>query len=115
MTGPVTIVTGGTFGIGRAITRTLSARGHRVVAFGLETRHPPSMAENVIPDLRADCDGNRMAMTHPPLSYIACALPRKLSRLSCHCSVETGCSLHTSSTPNRYCSQKTLSILYTNS
>ncbi len=34
-TGPVTLVTGGTFGLGEAITITLARRGHRVVAFGL--------------------------------------------------------------------------------
>jgi len=51
---PVTIVTGGTFGIGRAITLTLARRGHRVVAFGLEARQPSSLAENAIPGLRAE-------------------------------------------------------------
>jgi NAD(P)-dependent dehydrogenase (short-subunit alcohol dehydrogenase family) len=54
MSGPVTIVTGGTFGIGRAITRTLAARGHRVTAFGLEQRQPSSIAENAIPGLQED-------------------------------------------------------------
>lgn len=49
--GSVVIVTGGTFGIGREITRLLAARGHRVVAFGLETRQLSSMAENAIPGL----------------------------------------------------------------
>src|SRR5690606_21620943 len=32
---PVTLVTGGTFGLGEAITLTLAQRGHRAVAFGL--------------------------------------------------------------------------------
>jgi NAD(P)-dependent dehydrogenase (short-subunit alcohol dehydrogenase family) len=42
---PVVIVTGGTFGIGKAISLTLARRGHRVVAFGLETRQLSSTAE----------------------------------------------------------------------
>jgi NAD(P)-dependent dehydrogenase (short-subunit alcohol dehydrogenase family) len=41
----VIIVTGGTFGIGKAISLTLARRGHRVVAFGLETRQLSSTAE----------------------------------------------------------------------
>jgi NAD(P)-dependent dehydrogenase (short-subunit alcohol dehydrogenase family) len=49
----VVIVTGGTFGIGRAITLTLARRDWRVVAFGLESRQPSSIAENAIPALRA--------------------------------------------------------------
>jgi NAD(P)-dependent dehydrogenase (short-subunit alcohol dehydrogenase family) len=53
-TAPVTIVTGGTFGIGRAITLTLAARGHHVVAFGLEARQVSSVAEDAIPGLRAE-------------------------------------------------------------
>lgn len=32
---PVTLVTGGTFGLGESITLTLAQRGHRVIAFGL--------------------------------------------------------------------------------
>lgn len=35
MSGPVTIVSGGTFGLGQAITLSLARRGHRVLAFGL--------------------------------------------------------------------------------
>ncbi len=54
MIGPVTIVTGGTFGIGRAVTLTLAARGHRVVAFGLEARQVSSVAGDAIPGLRAE-------------------------------------------------------------
>jgi NAD(P)-dependent dehydrogenase (short-subunit alcohol dehydrogenase family) len=50
----VVIVTGGTFGIGRAITLTLARRGHRVVAFGVEARQVSSLAENAIPGLRTE-------------------------------------------------------------
>ncbi|WP_144639300.1 SDR family NAD(P)-dependent oxidoreductase [Bordetella genomosp. 13] len=35
MNRPVTIVTGGTFGLGQSITLSLARRGHRVLAFGL--------------------------------------------------------------------------------
>jgi NAD(P)-dependent dehydrogenase (short-subunit alcohol dehydrogenase family) len=48
----VVIVTGGTFGIGRAITLTLARQGHHVVAFGLESRQVSSIAEKAIPRLR---------------------------------------------------------------
>jgi NAD(P)-dependent dehydrogenase (short-subunit alcohol dehydrogenase family) len=48
------IVSGGTFGIGRAITTTLAQRGWRVVAFGLESRQISSVAEKAIPSLRAE-------------------------------------------------------------
>lgn len=54
MTGGAVIVTGGTFGIGRAITLTLAARGHQVVAFGLESRQPSSIAERGIAGLTAE-------------------------------------------------------------
>lgn len=42
----VVIVSGGTFGIGRAITVTLASRGYRVVACGLDARQIGSAAEN---------------------------------------------------------------------
>lgn len=48
----VVIVTGGTFGIGRAITVRLAQAGHRVVAFGLEGRQISSVAEQGIAALR---------------------------------------------------------------
>lgn len=51
MAGKVVIVTGGTFGIGRSITTNLAGRGHKVVAFGLETAQVSSVAENAIPGL----------------------------------------------------------------
>lgn len=54
MTGGAVIVTGGTFGIGRAITLTLAAQGHPVVAFGLESRQPSSIAEHAIGGLEAE-------------------------------------------------------------
>lgn len=41
---PTVIVSGGTYGIGRAITLELAQRGWRVVAFGLEEAQPGSAA-----------------------------------------------------------------------
>jgi len=41
---PVTIVTGGTFGLGLSITLELARRGHRVVAFGLRQAQVSSVA-----------------------------------------------------------------------
>lgn len=52
--GPVTIVTGGTFGLGQAITLSLARRGHRVLAFGLESAQVSSTA--------AGFDGLRAAL-----------------------------------------------------
>jgi NAD(P)-dependent dehydrogenase (short-subunit alcohol dehydrogenase family) len=43
---PVVIVTGGTFGIGQAITLRLAEAGYRVVTFGLNARQPGSTAED---------------------------------------------------------------------
>jgi NAD(P)-dependent dehydrogenase (short-subunit alcohol dehydrogenase family) len=51
------IVTGGTFGIGKAITLTLAKKGYSVVAFGLESRQISSIAENAIPKLRKEVQG----------------------------------------------------------
>jgi NAD(P)-dependent dehydrogenase (short-subunit alcohol dehydrogenase family) len=50
----VVIVSGGTFGIGRAITLGLAQRGHRVVAFGLEAPQISSTAQAAIPGLHAE-------------------------------------------------------------
>lgn len=44
--GRTVIVTGGTFGIGQAITLLLAERGWRVAACGLDSVQPGSMAEN---------------------------------------------------------------------
>lgn len=52
--GKVIIVTGGTFGIGRAITMGLATRGHNIVAFGLESPQVSSVAASGIPSLVAD-------------------------------------------------------------
>ncbi|MBR0799334.1 SDR family oxidoreductase [Bradyrhizobium jicamae] len=50
--GKTVLVSGGTFGIGRAITLGLARRGHSVVAFGLESPQVSSIAQNAIPGLR---------------------------------------------------------------
>jgi NAD(P)-dependent dehydrogenase (short-subunit alcohol dehydrogenase family) len=47
------LVSGGTFGIGRAISLRLAQGGWPVLAFGLEARQPSSIAENAIPSLLA--------------------------------------------------------------
>lgn len=52
--GKVVLVSGGTFGIGRAITLGLAGRGYRVVAFGLEAPQVSSIAKSAIPSLRAE-------------------------------------------------------------
>jgi NAD(P)-dependent dehydrogenase (short-subunit alcohol dehydrogenase family) len=53
-TSKVVIVTGGTFGIGRAITMGLARRGHAVVAFGLEAPQVSSTAAAAIPSLKTE-------------------------------------------------------------
>jgi NAD(P)-dependent dehydrogenase (short-subunit alcohol dehydrogenase family) len=50
----VVIITGGTFGIGRAITLRLAALGHAVVAFGLEAPQVSSIAAAGIAELTAE-------------------------------------------------------------
>jgi NAD(P)-dependent dehydrogenase (short-subunit alcohol dehydrogenase family) len=50
----IVIVTGGTFGIGRAITLRLATLGHSVVAFGLEGPQLSSIAADAIPGLAAE-------------------------------------------------------------
>jgi len=52
----VTIVTGGTYGIGRGITLALAQRGHQVVSFGLESRQMGSLAEHGITGTQAELD-----------------------------------------------------------
>ena len=52
--GRVAIVSGGTFGIGKAISVTLARRGFQVVAFGLDAPQPSSTAENGSALLRAE-------------------------------------------------------------
>ncbi len=51
-TGKVVIVSGGTFGIGRAITIGLARRSHTVVSFGLEAPQVSSISQAAIPELR---------------------------------------------------------------
>lgn len=50
----VAIVSGGTFGIGKAVSVTLARRGFRVVAFGLDAPQISSTAENGSALLRAE-------------------------------------------------------------
>jgi NAD(P)-dependent dehydrogenase (short-subunit alcohol dehydrogenase family) len=57
----VVLVSGGTFGIGRAITLGLARRGHSVVAFGLEAPQVSSTAQNAIPGLRKELDQEKLA------------------------------------------------------
>jgi len=59
--GKVVLVSGGTFGIGRAITLGLAQRGHAVVAFGLETPQLSSTAQNAIPALREELARNGLS------------------------------------------------------
>jgi NAD(P)-dependent dehydrogenase (short-subunit alcohol dehydrogenase family) len=44
---PVTIVTGGTFGLGQAITVELARRGHKVISFGLSNAQVSSTAQGL--------------------------------------------------------------------
>ena len=63
MSGPakVALVSGGTFGIGRAITLGLARRGHSVAAFGLEAPQVSSTAQNAIPSLRDELDRDKLS------------------------------------------------------
>lgn len=56
------LVTGGTFGIGRAITLDLAARGHQVVAFGLEAPQVSSAAADGISGLQAELAGRGLSV-----------------------------------------------------
>ena len=57
----VAIVSGGTYGIGRAITLALAAKGWQVAAFGLEGRQMGSMAQQGIPGTRKDLEASGLA------------------------------------------------------
>ncbi len=57
------IVTGGTYGIGRAITLVLARQGWRVLAFGLEAAQPSSLAADAIPALREQCRREALDVT----------------------------------------------------
>lgn len=52
----VVIVTGGTFGIGREISLVLADRGHRVVAFGLDTAQTSSTADESVSRFRSEVE-----------------------------------------------------------
>lgn len=69
----VVIVTGGTFGIGRAITLGLARRGHTVVSFGLEAPQVSSIAQAAIPGLRDELarDGLRADLLEADVSLAA--------------------------------------------
>lgn len=58
----VVLVSGGTFGIGRAITLSLARRGHSVVAFGLEAPQVSSTAQNAIPALGEEIAREKLAV-----------------------------------------------------
>lgn len=64
----VVIVSGGTFGIGRAITVTLAHHGWRVVAFGLESRQLASLAGDAIPSLRNELAGRDVELLDADVS-----------------------------------------------
>ena len=57
----VAIVTGGTYGIGRAATVALAAKGYDVVAFGLDTRQVGSVAEKGTEGTRAELAGRGLS------------------------------------------------------
>lgn len=57
----VVIVTGGIYGIGRAITLKLARAGYRVVAFGLEARQVGSVAEKGLEETRAELERQGLA------------------------------------------------------
>ena len=59
----VVIVTGGTYGIGAGISLTLAARGHDVVAFGLDSRQPSSIAQNGTTALREEAHALGLSLT----------------------------------------------------
>jgi NAD(P)-dependent dehydrogenase (short-subunit alcohol dehydrogenase family) len=56
------LVSGGTFGIGLAISLTLAERGHRVVAFGLDAPQISSIAENGTSLLRAEAEKRQIVL-----------------------------------------------------
>lgn len=56
------VVSGGTYGLGRAISLLLAERGWPVLAFGLESRQVSSEAENAIPGLLAEAAGRGLPL-----------------------------------------------------
>lgn len=59
--GRTVIVTGGTFGIGQAMTLLLAERGWRVAACGLDAPQPGSMAENGSSQTRAQLESKGLS------------------------------------------------------
>jgi NAD(P)-dependent dehydrogenase (short-subunit alcohol dehydrogenase family) len=57
----VVIVTGGTYGIGRAVTLALARRGYAVVTFGLDARQIGSVAANGVEGTRAALEREGLA------------------------------------------------------
>lgn len=57
------LVSGGTDGIGRAISLTLAERGWPVTAFGLEGRQPGSLAEGALASLREHAQTRGLDLT----------------------------------------------------
>ncbi len=55
------IVTGGTYGIGRSITKVLAERGYNVVSFGLEARQIGSSAEAGIEGTRRELEAHGLS------------------------------------------------------
>lgn len=58
----VAIVSGGTFGIGKQIAFTLAKKGFQVVAFGLDTPQPASLAGNSIAQVKEEAENEGVSV-----------------------------------------------------
>lgn len=58
----IVIVTGGTYGIGEAISLVLAERGHTVVALGLDTAQPATVPVSDSKGLRAKADARNLSL-----------------------------------------------------